>query len=240
MSKFLLAAWQDLNTATIGNPAYWKIALQNKVFYEHMQPIIQRYAHGDILDYGAGRLAWREELRSRGKTYVSLDISAEHAELDLVHPAGAPYPLPDASYDTIFCCSVLEHSPDPPLLLRDMYRLLRQDGICILSVPFIYYLHGAPHDYFRFTRYGVEHLADSAGFVLEAMHCFGSSGLFHVMNMISVGLSSLCWKLDIKQGPTAATALLIRAYNVLAGKNARTQPANEAWAAGYTAVMRKN
>jgi hypothetical protein len=42
--------------------------------------------------------------------------------------------------------------------------VLRPGGWLVLSAPFYWPLHEEPHDYFRFTRYGLEHLMREAGF----------------------------------------------------------------------------
>lgn len=43
--------------------------------------------------------------------------------------------LPDESYDRIICTEVLEHTLDPEAILAAMARLLRADGIVVITVP---------------------------------------------------------------------------------------------------------
>jgi hypothetical protein len=59
-----------------------------------------------------------------------------------------------------------------------------------VSIPFMFYLHGQPHDCCRFTRFGIDYLAQSAGF--EVLESVASGGLCHFLcNFPSVLMSSL-------------------------------------------------
>jgi 2-polyprenyl-3-methyl-5-hydroxy-6-metoxy-1,4-benzoquinol methylase len=44
-------------------------------------------------------------------------------------------PLADASYDRIICTEVLEHTRDPGAILAAIARLLRPDGVAVITVP---------------------------------------------------------------------------------------------------------
>jgi SAM-dependent methyltransferase len=57
----------------------------------------------------------------------------------------------------------LEHLPDPCRAVTEAHRVLRDDGVMALSVPFNYRLHGFPSDYWRFTASGVHALLSSFG-----------------------------------------------------------------------------
>ncbi len=48
----------------------------------------------------------------------------------------AAFPFPDASFDVVFFCEILEHmTHDPLALIREINRVLRPDGHLILTTP---------------------------------------------------------------------------------------------------------
>lgn len=182
--------WHQLNANTIGSERYWWIALQNAAFFSDMAPLVARYVHGRTLDTGAGRLAWRPLLRRHSTSYVGGDLVREHPELDVIFDATRGLPFADGSFDTLFSCSVLEHTPEPWHALSEMWRVLAPGGTAIVSVPFLFYLHGEPHDYYRFTRYGIAHLVRNTGF--QVVEMVSNGGFFHALfNAPSIASSTL-------------------------------------------------
>ncbi|CAN7508416.1 class I SAM-dependent methyltransferase [Bosea sp. LjRoot90] len=155
-----------------------------------LAPLIERYARGRVLDAGAGRMAWRSLLMARASEYLSMDYEAAHPDLSFQGDLRGGLPVDDKSIDAVFCCSVLEHIPEPWLVFAELKRIVRPGGHVILSVPFIYYLHGAPHDYFRFTRYGVTEMATKAGFEIAELKTSGGIAhmLLHAVSMVSTAL----------------------------------------------------
>jgi SAM-dependent methyltransferase len=67
-------------------------------------------------------------------------------------------PFGDAEFDVVLRCSVLEHLEDPRKAIAEMMRVLKPKGRIIVSVPFLFPLHDAPGDYWRFTKYGLRSL----------------------------------------------------------------------------------
>jgi SAM-dependent methyltransferase len=67
-------------------------------------------------------------------------------------------PFADKSFPKIVCFEVLEHCKEPQKVIDECYRILQDNGQLILTTRFIFPIHDAPHDYFRYTRYGIEHL----------------------------------------------------------------------------------
>lgn len=61
-------------------------------------------------------------------------------------------------YDCIVMSEVLEHVHSPWLAIENVRKALKPGGKLILSTPFMLPIHEAPVDYYRFTRYGLEHL----------------------------------------------------------------------------------
>lgn len=79
-------------------------------------------------------------------------------------------PKPDGSYDSILCNAVLEHVPDPEGAMKEFYRLVKDGGFVVIAVPFLQPYHPTPLNYRRYTRTGIEQLAEKSGF--KVLHIF--------------------------------------------------------------------
>ncbi len=118
---------------------------------------------GDLLDIGAGSV--RRYFCPNATSYRTLDCN--HASgADIIASAEA-IPLPDNCIDSILCTQVLEHVAHPNKVLQEIYRLLRPGGLCLLTAPQMNELHEEPHDYFRYTCFGLRVLFEDTGFVVE-------------------------------------------------------------------------
>lgn len=191
----LARLWRSLNARTIASEDYWWISLQNAAFFLDMDPVIRNHARGRCLDLGAGRLAWKTLLGRHVESYLSGDVAQGQGQgqdrLDVVLDATEGLPFRSGAFDTVFCCSVLEHATEPWKAFPEIRRVLADGGVAIVSLPFVLHLHDEPHDYYRFTRYGFEFLARRSGFRIEEMVVNG--GLFHlILNVPSAAMSS-CW-----------------------------------------------
>jgi len=230
----LTKLWASLNARTIGSEAYWWAALESRALYEGMAPVISRWVQGSVLDLGAGRMAWKSLLLAQAQRYFSADIERGHPDLNAVVDATAVLPFRDESFTVVFCCCVLEHVPEPHKVLTEISRVLETGGLAIISLPFVFQLHDAPCDFFRFTRFGVERLATAAGFEIAEIVTIG--GLFHLFFNIPSAIMSLLWDecgLKVLIRPTTSFWLGLARFldNVLRLK--------EPFASNYVAVLRK-
>jgi SAM-dependent methyltransferase len=66
--------------------------------------------------------------------------------------------LPDSMFDYIVCTEVLEHTLQPFMAVREIWRLLKPTGFLFLSVPFNFRIHGPLPDCWRFTEHGLRAL----------------------------------------------------------------------------------
>ncbi len=67
-------------------------------------------------------------------------------------------PFDDESFDIVLSVDVLEHLRDPRQAISEMKRVLKKEGRVILTTRFVYPIHDSPHDYWRFTKYGMQEL----------------------------------------------------------------------------------
>lgn len=128
---------------------------------------------GRVLDIGAGTQPYRPFL-PQDVQYVAMEIVPIPGN-DLIASVLA-LPFAGDVFDGILCTEVVEHVPEPEQALREMARVLRPGGRLYLTVPMSWALHYVPHDYYRFTRYGLQYLLGKTGFRVDRMEQVG--GLF--------------------------------------------------------------
>jgi len=113
---------------------------------------------GRMLDVGCGSKPYKGIFSPFVREYVGIEHSGTLNETHDVHNAAADFfydggqlPFTDESFDVVMSISVLEHTPQPEMLFKEMARVLKVGGIMIQHVPFSFRLHEEPHDYYRFT-----------------------------------------------------------------------------------------
>ena len=74
--------------------------------------------------------------------------------------------------------------------LNESYRILKDNGTIILQVPFMWWVHEAPYDYFRYTPYGLKYMFEKAGY--KDIHIQPTSGFF-TMWFLKMNYFSLKW-----------------------------------------------
>ncbi|MFQ5718240.1 MAG: methyltransferase domain-containing protein [Acidobacteriota bacterium] len=128
---------------------------------------LRTHARGHLLDLGCGKVPLHEAYRPFIQSSTCVDWQNTLHPNDLLdHECDLTQQLifEDNSFDTIILSDVLEHIPRPMFLWSEMGRVLRPGGKILLNVPFYYWLHETPHDYYRFTEYALRRFAHASGF----------------------------------------------------------------------------
>lgn len=120
---------------------------------------------GKVLDLGCGAAPYKTWL-GPVEHYLGADVTPGPAVDEVLAP-GQAFPFGDDAFDTLLCTQVLEHVDNLVGILTEIRRALRPGGTFVLSVPFLYNIHGAPHDYRRFTEFGLQKLLDHDFELLE-------------------------------------------------------------------------
>jgi SAM-dependent methyltransferase len=76
---------------------------------------------------------YQEWFEARGADYISIDLG-ERKAMALMDATMTGFA--DASFDIIICSHVLEHVPDYQAALRELRRVLKDDGAALIDVPF--------------------------------------------------------------------------------------------------------
>lgn len=107
---------------------------------------------GDVLVLGAG-LHDNSYLLQQAKTIIRTDVEA-YPGIDRVADAQR-LPLPNESYDTIVAIEVFEHIRLPSKAAGEVHRVLKKGGVAVISIPFLFRIHGDPMDFTRLTEQGL-------------------------------------------------------------------------------------
>jgi len=122
--------------------------------------------NGIVADLGCGTRPYESIILERANTYYGIDWpnTLHRFQSDIGADLSKELPIKSTSIDNLVCFEVLEHLPEPYLLISEAFRILKPNGKIIISTPFQWREHEQPWDYYRYTRYGLEYLLSKAGF----------------------------------------------------------------------------
>jgi ubiquinone/menaquinone biosynthesis C-methylase UbiE len=82
-------------------------------------------------------------------------------------------PFSDNEFDSILSTQVLEHVEYPEKAASEMCRVLKEGGHVLATVPQWNELHEEPHDFWRYTCFGMKSLFERNGFKVIAFEQTG-------------------------------------------------------------------
>lgn len=170
---------------------------------------------GRVVDVGCGFSPYRRFLTA-ATAYAGVELHARYRPQ--VVASSLALPFREASADGVMLTEVLEHLPEPADALEEARRILRPGGLLYVTVPMTWGLHYVPHDYYRFTRWGIAHLLEKAGFEVETLEPFG--GLFTIIGARLADLASTLLldrplrALGMERGRLRLCALALAPFNL--------------------------
>lgn len=125
-----------------------------------------------VLDVGAGSCPYRNLFQHciyRAQDAVPLEPSQVRGKSGYgiidYHCDATAIPVRDGEFDVVLCTEVLEHVPEPIRVIRELARVLKPGGKCILSAPLGSWLHQEPfHFYGGYTEHWYARFLPAAGF----------------------------------------------------------------------------
>ncbi|MDI6854544.1 MAG: class I SAM-dependent methyltransferase [Deltaproteobacteria bacterium] len=169
---------------------------------------------GRLLDVGCGNKPYRPYLK-QVRDYIGLDYPVTKNIQDFearpeVFGDARCLPFAAAVFDSVLCAQMLEHVDRPDQVLREIARILKPGGWGILSAPFIYNVHVGPHDFFRFSPFGIKALLAQAGLSLKSLRYQGGIGTA-IVQLLHNWIFSAMAGLARKGGAAAGIAWLATA-----------------------------
>lgn len=141
----------------------------NWLAYDMSERQLASYAplyKGVLYDLGAGESAYKPFFLRYADRYVAVDWadSLHDIQADVIADLNGPLPIESAVADTVVSLSVMEHLREPQRMLDESFRILRPGGHIVVQVPWQWWVHESPHDYFRYTPHALQYLFGKAGF----------------------------------------------------------------------------
>ena len=126
-----------------------------------------------ILDVGAGPCKYRHFFSHCN--YKAHDFSKyegeefAYGELDYISDI-TNIPVENNSFDVILCTEVLEHVPKPDLAIGEFTRILKSNGLLVLTAPLGSSIHMAPYHYYGgFSPFWYKHFLAENNFTVESI-----------------------------------------------------------------------
>lgn len=134
---------------------------------------------GRVIDLGCGTRPYERDILEYAEDYVGLDWfnTMHRLRADIVADLNSPLPIRSDIADAVVSFQVLEHLCEPQNILCEAFRILKPNKMIFIAVPFNWWVHEAPYDFFRYTQYGLKYMLKKAGFVdieVEAVTGFWS------------------------------------------------------------------
>jgi SAM-dependent methyltransferase len=120
---------------------------------------------GKLLDVGCGTKPYEPYLTVT--EYIGVEIDTERSrttsKADVFYD-GSRLPFGDREFDSVLANEVFEHVFNPSEFLTEINRVMKPGGNFLLTVPFVWDEHEQPHDFARYTSFGLRHVLHHHGF----------------------------------------------------------------------------
>jgi SAM-dependent methyltransferase len=125
---------------------------------DYVKWAIERFPHEEpVLDTCAG---WEPNFYQPlfpGKKYIKQDMQDfDPPCIEVICDIADMKPIADASIGLVLNLESLEHLPRPQMAIDEIHRVLRPNGLLILTTVMHFKIHRAPKDYWRFAPDGIE------------------------------------------------------------------------------------
>jgi SAM-dependent methyltransferase len=216
----------------LSNPFYFA----RRGLYRHIQGLAGELS-GRMLDIGCGQKPYRQLFRVT--EHVGLEIDTPDARARKLADAfydGHRFPFGDASFDCAFASQVFEHVFNPAEFLTEVGRVLRPGGRLLMTMPFVWDEHEQPHDYARYSSFGISHLLTEHGFAVDSLRksCADFSAVAQTLGMyLYKAAPGKGWS------KIATAGLLMAPINIAARALAPLLPANADFFLDVVVLARK-
>ncbi len=156
----------------IENIRYYFWATYRRKILDKLLEENKHYYKGIILDIGGRDRGKFEKPKDKVEKWIFADIDEKHNP-DIVLNVENMSKIETESIDVINTNELFEHVGKIEQGLRECYRVLKKNGVMILSVPFLFPIHADPYDFQRWTEDKWKKELEILGFKIEKYEITG-------------------------------------------------------------------
>lgn len=165
---------------------------------------------GTVLDIGSGSGDYVQGLCNMDNIdYICLDYpgtASRYQNSPDIYADGQNLPIQSGSIDSVILLQVLEHIPDPGKCMSEISRVLKNNGTCYIAVPFIYPIHDEPHDFTRWTQYGIRNLLENYSLNIQKLEPVGKAAETAGL-LVNIAFSMILRDMFSKKNPALLVAI---------------------------------
>jgi SAM-dependent methyltransferase len=148
-----------------------------------------------VLDVGGRVQPYRKLIRAP-RHYCAIDLRPSPLLNALA--SAEQIPFRSAAFDLVICTQMIEYAPHPPVVLREIHRVLRPGAVLLLSAPTIF-PRDSEHDRWRFFPAALRDLLCEFSTVEIVAETGSSAGLLRTIAVgCNAGVHSKLPKLMLK------------------------------------------
>ncbi|PIU01844.1 hypothetical protein COT68_01050 [bacterium (Candidatus Torokbacteria) CG09_land_8_20_14_0_10_42_11] len=132
----------------------------------------KRYYQGTVLDIGGRERGKFKKPKDKVEKWIFVDIAKKYHP-DIVLDVAQMHRIKTENIDVINAIELFEHVEKIEEGIGECYRVLKQNGVMILSAPFLYAIHADPRDFQRWTQEKWKKELKKTGFKIEKFKIMG-------------------------------------------------------------------
>lgn len=160
------------------NPEYVGVGSRYicNLFVKDYVRLIREHCRGALLDCGCGDVPYYEAYSKLVASVTCIDWEHslhENPYVDQYVDLNDILPFEGETFDTILVTDVLEHIAEPSLFMREISRITRPGGRVLIMVPFFYWIHEQPHDYYRYSEFALRRFCAQNSLTVVHLNSYG-------------------------------------------------------------------
>jgi len=151
---------------------YYRWASYRRQMLDFLQERFKSLYHGVVLDIGGRDRGLFQKPKDKVKDWIFADINDEYKP-DMILDVTNMKQIASNSVDVINAIELFEHVGDIKKGLSECYRVLKENGNLIISIPFLFPIHADPYDFQRWTEYKWRMELRECGFSIQEFIVMG-------------------------------------------------------------------